>query len=695
MAGLRLDRLLDLFTGLGFFLGTLWVALCVLTVALVILTFTRWGQSRPVRKCMVFSLLLHFWLACYSTTLHPSGLVVPASRPQDTVVDIASLDSMEQEKPSTEPALERQPWEKLAEEEAPPPELPEPDRQKTAPRAPPERTPQKPSEIPGQASVDHLPLERAPSAEPPRPQPAEPPKTEADQPAEKIDVPAPQQRAAQAPLVPVGPRLARVEKPGPTALAMRPSAAIPSALLESTGELPRVSASAEATEPVGLLAGQSDPTPTPTRDAAAALEPSRGDPAYAAAPAQTPAGRMWTPSLAAVASRREFPALPEPLSAGKLAPPRLTPEPADITRDVPDAYRLRVAPDRAALAERHGGTGRTEAAVKAALAWLTAAQAADGRWGAGQHGGGRELRTDGQTRQGAGTEADTGVTGLALLAFLASGHTHREGAYRENVYRGLRYLLESQAANGSLGGRATTFEFMYCHAMATFAMSEAWGMSGDEALREPLRRALEYTIAAQSPATGGWRYWPGDPGDTSQLGWQFMALKSAELAGIPMPETSRNGIIKFLGSVAGGDHGGLASYRPNERLTRTMTAEAIVCWQLLGMPREHPAGREAGDFLLGELPGHATPNVYYWYYATLAMYQLGGTHWTRWNDALRSTLVSTQRPDGPLAGSWDPDPVWGGYGGRVYSTSLSALCLEVYYRFLPLYRQAAVEEQAR
>ena len=78
------------------------------------------------------------------------------------------------------------------------------------------------------------------------------------------------------------------------------------------------------------------------------------------------------------------------------------------------------------------------------------------------------------------------------------------------------------------------------------------------------------------------------------------------------------------------------------------------------------------------------------------MYQLRGIHWERWNDSLQATLLDSQRRDGPLAGSWDHDTVWGGYGGRVYSTALATLCLEVYYRFLPMYIEAAaVEDRAQ
>jgi hypothetical protein len=116
-----------------------------------------------------------------------------------------------------------------------------------------------------------------------------------------------------------------------------------------------------------------------------------------------------------------------------------------------------------------------------------------------------------------------------------------------------------------------------------------------------------------------------------------------------------------------------------------MTAEALVCRQFLGMARGNPASNEAGDFILGELPGSGQPNYYYWYYATIGMFQLQGVYRDRWNTALTSTLLGSQRASGDEAGSWDPNDVWGGHGGRVYSTALGALCFEVYYRYLPLY----------
>jgi hypothetical protein len=286
------------------------------------------------------------------------------------------------------------------------------------------------------------------------------------------------------------------------------------------------------------------------------------------------------------------------------------------------------------------------------------------------------------------------MSGLALLAFLGAGHTHLDGQYQNTLARGLEFLMASQGANGNLGGQAELYAHMYCHGMATLALSEAYALTRDERLERPLRRAVAYTLAAQHPTAGGWRYQAGDrQGDTSQLGWQLMALKSAKLAGIEIPASSEEGMKRFLKSVAAGRHGGLASYRPNERTSATMTAEALVCRHFLGMPPDDPAAaKEAGDSLMQELPGQGKANLYYWYYATLAMHQLQGTYWETWNEALRTALVESQRIDGDQAGSWDTDTIWGGYGGRVYTTAMGALCLEVYYRFLPLYEQTAGRE---
>jgi hypothetical protein len=229
------------------------------------------------------------------------------------------------------------------------------------------------------------------------------------------------------------------------------------------------------------------------------------------------------------------------------------------------------------------------------------------------------------------------------------------------------------------------FASMYCHGIATLALSEAYAMTADARIHSYVRRAADYTIRSQHPATGGWRYLPNDRGDTSQFGWQLMGLCSGELAGLEIPQPCRLGMQRFLSSVSSGQHGGLAAYRPGERPSPAMTAEALVCRAFLGIDRDNPAIDEAAAMILQKAPGTGRTNLYFWYYATIALYHLQDGHWHRWNSALQRELLRSQQPSGNLAGSWDPNTVWGGYGGRVYSTALAALCLEVYYRYLPLY----------
>jgi len=286
---------------------------------------------------------------------------------------------------------------------------------------------------------------------------------------------------------------------------------------------------------------------------------------------------------------------------------------------------------------------------------------------------------------GAGLDADTGITALALLAFLGAGETHLKGKHRKNVQRGLEYLLAVQKSDGNLAGRARTYAAMYCHGMALLALSEAYALSGDERLLPTLRRAIRYTLAAQHASDGGWRYRAGDTGDMSMFGWHAMGLRSAELAGLKLDPEVKRRMRKFLARVSGGRHGGLASYRPGHRPTVSMTAEALACRLLLDHKPRAAAVAEATNYLLARPPAAGQADYYYWYYASLGLFQLQDERWSKWNEALTSQLLARQRTSGSLAGSFDPDTKWGGYGGRVYSTAMATLCLEVYYRYLPLY----------
>ncbi len=222
----------------------------------------------------------------------------------------------------------------------------------------------------------------------------------------------------------------------------------------------------------------------------------------------------------------------------------------------------------------------------------------------------------------------------------------------------------------------------------------------DIALRTALVRALTFTMGQQDPVGGGWRYRRGQAGDVSMFGWHLMALKSAEIGGITIPAVVRQRMNMFLNQTAQGNAGGLFGYRRTgrgatvqfEQPTPTMTAEALFCRQMLGSKPDSPATREAIGLLVRNPPGLARTNYYYWYYASLAMFQQGGNVWEQWNQTTREILIDTQIASGPFAGSWDPNDPWGRYGGRLYSTALATLTLEVYYRLLPLYRAGRPSE---
>jgi len=363
-------------------------------------------------------------------------------------------------------------------------------------------------------------------------------------------------------------------------------------------------------------------------------------------------------------------------------------------KPLPDLYKLRAAENRLMVAERRGGSMQTEAAVQAALKWLAANQAADGRWDPRKTQAGKETKVFGHDRQGAGADADTGITALAVMAFMAGGHTHLEGEYQLNVQKGLEFLLRNQAVDGSLSGNARLFARTYCHSMALLAMSEALALTGDSRLIAPVQRGVDFSVYAQNKTDGGWRYQPGDRGDMSQFGWQVLAMHSAANGGIHVPMDTINRMKAFLNACCSGVGNGLAAYRPNQGVSTTMTAEALVCRYFLEDQVALSTKQQATSRLLRELPSQHHINLYYWYYGTMAMYQTGGEPWEQWNQRLKSALITTQILKGDEAGSWEPNGLWAGYGGRVYSTAMSTLCLEVYYRYLPMYEIAEAEAKA-
>ncbi|MCZ6834243.1 MAG: hypothetical protein O7G85_00570, partial [Planctomycetota bacterium] len=192
-----------------------------------------------------------------------------------------------------------------------------------------------------------------------------------------------------------------------------------------------------------------------------------------------------------------------------------------------DPYKQRADEFRETMVEVMGGSEETEHAVTMGLDWLARHQSRNGSWD-GDSFDNQCGECDGRAK----VQVDIGLTGLSLLCFLAADHTHlKDGPYRETVERGLRWLRRQQHRTGSI----MTNESLYSHGIATIALAEAYGMTGDPELAQPVQRAIDFTFAARNKGVGGWRYGPGQVGDTSVLGWQMMSFNSADRAGLDVP----------------------------------------------------------------------------------------------------------------------------------------------------------------
>ena len=344
-------------------------------------------------------------------------------------------------------------------------------------------------------------------------------------------------------------------------------------------------------------------------------------------------------------------------------------------------FSMRRPDVRRDAAKKLGGNDASERAVERGLEWLARHQFADGHWSI------HELNCQDHECKGHGTfESDTAATGLALLAFLGAGYTHQSGEHQDVVRKGLAWLKSHQKADGDLFTNESEFVWLYSHGMAAIPLCEAYGMTQDSSLKVPAQKALDFVIAAQHPQLGGWRYLPKFESDTSVSGWQLMALKSGEMAGLKVPKSAYTGVAKWLDTVESESSPGRFKYHPSKPVTLAMTAEGLLMRQYLGAKRSGADLTSGANYLKARLPREAEQDAYYWYYATQVMFHMQGEHWAEWNASLRDMLVRMQSKEVATKGSWAPDNAkWGKAGGRHYTTCLNLLMLEVYYRHLPLY----------
>ena len=254
--------------------------------------------------------------------------------------------------------------------------------------------------------------------------------------------------------------------------------------------------------------------------------------------------------------------------------------------------------------EKHGGRG-TGCHVAAGLAWLRKHQEPDGRWDADEF----DRHCKKGLCDGPGSSMhDVGLTGLALLAFLGDGHHHnRRTRYQRTVRRGIEWLIANQVNDGAdagLIGKRLSNTFLYDHALASLALTEAFLLSQQEQLRAPSQRAVNYILRARN-LRGGWRYAvpPNGESDSSVSGWMVFVLKTAQDAGLVIDPTAYLDSTALFDELTDPNSGrcgyrrrGGAPARPEnlDRLypaeqTESLTAVALLCRLFMGeRPDDNP-----------------------------------------------------------------------------------------------------------
>ncbi|MEX2606414.1 MAG: prenyltransferase/squalene oxidase repeat-containing protein [Kiritimatiellia bacterium] len=351
----------------------------------------------------------------------------------------------------------------------------------------------------------------------------------------------------------------------------------------------------------------------------------------------------------------------------------------------------RTASARKAAAAKYGkGLERfSEPAVMKALEWLRDHQHESGSW-----------TQEGNTTGGG---YNTGYTGLALLTFLAHGETPSSAEFGPTVAKAIRFLVENQGGNGIFqpaGGHTS-----YGHAMATYALAEAYTMTENPLLREPLQRGVNVIMEGQQPDGGfDYNYKKGDRNDLSVGGWNLQALKAAAIAGIDakVPESLQRAMDGMLIGSAMQDGGRYFRYNANGGgANRTVSAAGTLGLHLSGRYKSKEA-KESIQYLelytgSDRLPewsenDGAGGNINFWYYTVQAFFHENpeGRNFRRYMPAMVKALAQNQAPDG----HWLFPSEGGIKRGKVFNTTLAALGLMVYYRYLPSTQAENIQQPA-
>jgi squalene cyclase len=298
-------------------------------------------------------------------------------------------------------------------------------------------------------------------------------------------------------------------------------------------------------------------------------------------------------------------------------------------------------------------------ATAKAYEWLAAKQNNDGSWGDSRY------------------PNNTAITGFALMAFMSQGHVPNQGKYGPEVAKGCRFLMAAQREDGYLvGSRGGN---MYCHGMATLALTQLWGMTGDEEVKKCLEKAVKLIVRCQSP-DGGWRYEPVPSGsDISVTIMQVMALRGAKDSGLNVPKKTMDKALEYINTCYDEGSGGY-TYQPHNRAPGFARTAAGVCVVKLTGQYEKNVDRSV-EYLKKTMEN---PREHFWYghyYACHALHQVGGKDWEDYYSLIKKNFLRVQSNDG----SWSRvDPM---SAGPVYQTAIAVIALSVPANYLPIFQR--------
>jgi hypothetical protein len=303
-------------------------------------------------------------------------------------------------------------------------------------------------------------------------------------------------------------------------------------------------------------------------------------------------------------------------------------------------------------------------ATAKALEWLASKQNADGSWGDQRY------------------PNNTAITGFALMAFMSQGHVPNQGKYGPEVAKGARFLLASaRESDGYLIG--SRMGNMYCHGMATLALTQLFGMTGDEEVKKVLKRAVDLIVRSQATDSyngGGWRYEPQPTGaDISVTIMQVMALRGAKDSGLHVPDKTMKAALAYINKCYD-DYSGGYTYQPGNRAPGFARTAAGIC--VVKLTGEYEKNVDKSVEYLKRQMEH--PREHYWYghyYACHALYQIGGKDWDDYYSLIKKQFLAQQQADG----SWsrmEPQSA-----GPVYQTAIAVIALSVPADYLPIFQR--------